>query len=78
MKDLHSILVVVDRNGGAEQAVGKAVSLARQFGARMSCIFAKASKRTSWPTHMTAPAWNERASCASSRRKNSCRSSRRR
>jgi universal stress protein E len=35
MKDLHSILVVVDRNGGAEQAVGKAVSLARQFGARI-------------------------------------------
>jgi universal stress protein E len=42
MKELHSILVVVDRNGGASQAVAKAVSLARQFGARIEIFLCDA------------------------------------
>jgi len=44
MKDLHSILVVVDRNGGAPQAVAKAVSLARQFGARIELYLCEADQ----------------------------------
>ena len=44
MKDLHSILVVVDRNDDASQTVTKAVSLARQFGARIELFLCDADQ----------------------------------
>jgi universal stress protein E len=42
MKQMHSILVVVDRRGGAPGAITKAVGLARQFGGRVELFLCEA------------------------------------
>jgi universal stress protein E len=42
MKQMHSILVVVDRRGGAPGAIAKAIGLARQFGGRVELFLCEA------------------------------------